>query len=677
MPRIPEEDIRRLKKEVSLVRLCERYKIELKSQGKNLVGFCPWHRDDTPSFVVTPDKNLWHCMGACDVGGDVFSLVMKAENVSFRQAAEIVMELAGEIPASPVIKTKSGTKHQILVKPDERLKDTELFTHVIDFYHRTFMNDPKAMKYLESRHCMTPEAVKMFNIGYANRTLGYRIPGTTADGKALKKRLSDLGILRKTGHEHMSGSVVFPIFTIEGQPVQMYGRKITPKLRPGTPYHLYLEQPINGIWNLQGIALSPEWILCECIIDALTLWGHGFKNVTCCFGKNSFTDDLWKLLKQRRPKRIVMAFDNDDAGNKATDKLAPQLAEYGVNVHKVRLPKDTDINDYVGRLYEKNPGKTETVTHLLEGFLKDAPVLLRGVSSMDNSVFPLAAKEEIKPALAEVFETSGTVPQPKAIDPAVKEKSPDRPAGLPGDTVPDGSSGIKAQRKGEDIEIILGDRTYRVRGLSKNQTFDVMKVNLRVMNGSHYHIDTLDLYNARHRTAFFNLAAQELHEKPEVIKKDLGRVLLKLEDVQDEQIGKSLDINQTKQKSLMTEKEKEDALALLKSPDLIEKIVNGFDGFGIVGETTNKLTGFLAAVSRKLDKPLAVLIQSSSASGKSTLMEAILAMVPEEDKIQYSAMTGQSLFYLGEKDIKHKILDRKSTRLNSSHNSESRMPSSA
>ncbi len=84
MPRIPDEQIQRLKREVSLIRLCERYNIDLKSKGKNLVGFCPWHKDDTPSFIVTPDKNLWHCMEACDQGGDVFSLVQKAEGVSFR-----------------------------------------------------------------------------------------------------------------------------------------------------------------------------------------------------------------------------------------------------------------------------------------------------------------------------------------------------------------------------------------------------------------------------------------------------------------------------------------------------------------------------------------------------------------------------------------------------------------
>lgn len=89
---------------------------------------------------------------------------------------------------------------------------------------------------------------------------------------------------------------------------------------------------------------------------------------------------------------------------------------------------------------------------------------------------------------------------------------------------------------------------------------------------------------------------------------------------------------------------------------LVERIVEDMERCGIVGESTNLLAGYLAAVSRKLDAPLAILIQSTSAAGKSSLMDAVLNLMPEEERIQYSAMTGQSLFYLGETDLQHKIL---------------------
>lgn len=113
-------------------------------------------------YSVTPDKNLWHCMGACDEGGDVFSLVMKAENVSFRQAVEILLELSGSIPAAATVTTRRGTEHPILVQPQDELSDIELLNHVTGFYHRAFLNDPKAMQYLEKRCCLHPEAVNHF-----------------------------------------------------------------------------------------------------------------------------------------------------------------------------------------------------------------------------------------------------------------------------------------------------------------------------------------------------------------------------------------------------------------------------------------------------------------------------------------------------------------------------------
>ena len=106
----------------------------------------------------------------------------------------------------------------------------------------------------------------------------------------------------------------------------------------------------------------------------------------------------------------------------------------------------------------------------------------------------------------------------------------------------------------------------------------------------------------------------------------------------------------------MAPEDSQEALALLKDPKLLDRILADFARCGVVGEETNKLVGYLAATSRKLRAPLAVMVQSSSAAGKSSLMEAVLAFVPEEDKVQYSAMTGQSLFYMGATDLKHKIL---------------------
>ncbi len=94
----------------------------------------------------------------------------------------------------------------------------------------------------------------------------------------------------------------------------------------------------------------------------------------------------------------------------------------------------------------------------------------------------------------------------------------------------------------------------------------------------------------------------------------------------------------------------------LREPNLIGRLREAFHQAGIIGEETNTLVAYLAGVSRKLERPLAIIIQSASAAGKTTLMDAVLSFFPEEERVKYSAMTGQSLYYLGETNLKHKIL---------------------
>jgi DNA primase len=193
-----------------------------------------------------------------------------------------------------------------------------------------------------------------------------------------------------------------------------------------------------------------------------------------------------------------------------------------------------------------------------------------------------------------------------------------------------------------------------VRGLAKNLSFDALKVNLLVTRGEGLHVDTLDLYQSRQRTAYVKQAALEIGSGEDAVKSDLRHVLLKLEELQEQNIKKALEPAEKTVK--LSDAEQDAALALLKNPRLLDRILADFESCGVVGEETNKLLGYLAAVSRKLEEPLAVILQSSSAAGKSSLMEAILAFMPEEERVKYSAMTGQSLFYMGETDLKHKIL---------------------
>ena len=208
----------------------------------------------------------------------------------------------------------------------------------------------------------------------------------------------------------------------------------------------------------------------------------------------------------------------------------------------------------------------------------------------------------------------------------------------------------------DDVRFVRGPRNYRVRGLARNLSAESLKVTLRVNAGDHLHLDTLDLYQARARSAFVKAAALELGVAESVITGDLSALVLALEPLQEQAIRGALQPDAKPSLPALSEAEHAAGLALLRDPALAERIVADVEAIGVVGEGTNALVGYLACVSRLLDKPLAILIQSTSAAGKSTLMDALLSLMPENERVHYSAMTGQSLFYLGEGDLKHKIL---------------------
>lgn len=208
----------------------------------------------------------------------------------------------------------------------------------------------------------------------------------------------------------------------------------------------------------------------------------------------------------------------------------------------------------------------------------------------------------------------------------------------------------------DEARLQRGPRAYRVRGLARCLSAESLKVTLRLSSGPHLHVDTLDLYQARGRAAFVKAAAIELGVSEDVIAGDLAALVLALEPLQEAAIRGALQPDATDEGVVLSPADEAAGLALLRDPELVQRIASDVEAIGVVGEGVNALVGYLAMTSRLLDKPLAVLIQSTSAAGKSTLMDGLLSLMPEPERVHYSAMTGQSLFYLGEGDLKHKIL---------------------
>jgi DNA primase catalytic core len=612
MARVPDEELERLKRDVSVQRLAEARSIALKQHGADLIGLCPFHDDTSPSLVISPERNLWHCLGACHAGGSVIDWVMKAEGVSFRHAVELLradLPLGG--PAKPV---KVSTVRRLPAPVSVEADDRAALGQVADYYHSTLKESPEALAYLESRGLTSSEMIDRFRLGYANRTLGLRLPARNRQaGEELRGRLERLGVLRESGHEHLAGSLVIPLFDETGGVVGMYGRKIRSDLKAGTPLHLYLPGSHRGVWNWEALKATRTVILCEALIDALTFWCAGFRNVTSAYGIEGFTPELLEVFKRHGVAEALIAFDRDEAGDRGAEKVAAELVDVGVTCYRVQFPKGMDANEYA--LNMKPTAKA------LELVIKSATLIGPG---------------------------KGRVVETPPASPALPSPLP--PAAAPAVPAP----ALAAEVDGDEVRFAFGDRRYRVRGLARNTTFDCLRVNLLAGRGERFHVDTLDVYSARQRAGYVKQAAAELGAEEDVIKADVGKVLIKLEELQDANVREA-----GKPKAAapaLTDAETSAALALLKDPGLLDRIVADFERCGVVGEETNKLCGYLAAVSRKLDEPLAVIIQSSSAAGKSSLMDAVLAFVPEEERVKYSAMTGQSLFYMGETELSHKVL---------------------
>ncbi|MCU7875284.1 MAG: DNA primase [Candidatus Thiodiazotropha sp. (ex Lucinoma borealis)] len=625
----------------SLLELLRDQGIDLIHEGAIWTGNCPFHQDDDHSLLVDPARNHWQCDGPCQTGGDAVAWVVKAKAVSVAQATAFLDQHG-------YIARKSEPTQNDLCNLSSNTEDQKLLQQIVGYYHQTLKNTPAALNYLKTRRIDHPDVVCHFKLGFSDRSLGKMLPlKNRKEGAAIRGKLQRLGIIKSSGHELFRGSVTIPVIT-KGQVVQIYGRKVTQNLRPGTPLHLWLPGEKTGLFNVEAVEVADEIIICPSLVDTLTFWSAGYRNVTCPVGIGRSPGVLVQMIKPYAPMRVLISHSATPEGNTASEDLASELNTAGIDAFRIEFPTGMDANDYaVGSESPQDAlgdairgakwagkGKPEiTLPEPKACIPEEAPEI--DIEPHPEEAESAHPDETSKPSTGEGAEIPAAPPLPATVEPRLPEE-------------------LDLEIKDNELVVFIDQRRYRIRGFEKNLSYDQLKVNLLVSQGENLHVDTFDMYNTKPRANYVRQASMELGVKEELIKKDLAQILLKLEVLQEQNIREVFSPQQAP--AQMSEKEQLEAMALLESPDLVQRLLEDFRQCGLVGEEINKLTAYLATLSRKLDKPLAIMVQSTSAAGKSALMDAVLRFLPEEECVQYSAITGQSLFYMGNVNLRHKVL---------------------
>lgn len=346
--RIPEETIEEIRNKVDIVDVISEY-IQLKKQGRNYFGLCPFHGEKTPSFSVSADKQIYHCFG-CGAGGNVFSFLMNIENCSFMEAAATLAE-----------KVHINLPIQNEVSPfSEKSPDyAEMFrAHDLlqKFYHHLLVNTKEgtvATKYLQQRG-FTEEVINRFKIGYAPNTWD-------AASRFLEKRGFNLHEMAKAGlivrkdsdgtyFDRFRDRIMFPIWDNQGRTIAFGGRI----LYEGEPK--YLNSPETKIFNksktLYGLHLArPEIrkkqqvILFEGYVDVIAAHRAGVENGVASLG-TSLTDEQANIIR-RNAENVTICYDSDSAGINAAYRAASVLTNAGCTVRVSKMPEGFDPDDYI------------------------------------------------------------------------------------------------------------------------------------------------------------------------------------------------------------------------------------------------------------------------------------------------------------------------------------------
>lgn len=344
--RIRDEDIDRLREQASIVDVISDY-VQLKKAGRYFKGLCPFHDEKTPSFMVDPSKQLYHCFG-CGEGGNVFTFLKKKEGLDFREAVERLASRTGFTLHYEGVTKETGEAE------GRRGRLFRLNQWAADTYHDMLMSDDagkQARDYLASRG-IDREAAKAFHLGYAPGSWDFLYRQATRKGFSPQDFMAaGLGLKGERGiYDRFRGRLIFPIRDLQDRFIAFGGRVIgegQPKYlnSPETPIyiksrHLYALNQARREIVREGFA-----VLVEGYTDVIGLWQAGIRNVAATLG-TALGEEHMKLLS-RLTERVILAFDADAAGMSASEKGLEFYGDFNLDLRVLVLSEGMDPADFV------------------------------------------------------------------------------------------------------------------------------------------------------------------------------------------------------------------------------------------------------------------------------------------------------------------------------------------
>lgn len=354
--RIAEEQLNMIRNAVDIVDVINEY-VQLKKQGRNYFGLCPFHGENTPSFSVSPDKQIFHCFG-CGAGGNVFTFLMDIEGYSFLEAAK---ELAdrGNVPLDIVTDDSTHTKQQ----PTAAKKMIDAHELLCKFYHHLLVNTKEgeeALQYLLDRG-FTREDIEKYSIGYALNSWDFVHTFLTKRGFD-EELLAQAGVIVRRENDQkcfdrFRNRIMFPIKNHHGDVVAFSGRAL------GNDEPKYLNSPETPIFNKSKILFNfhlarpsirkkEQAVLFEGFADTISASRAGVANGLATMG-TSLTEDHIHLLK-KNCSEVLICYDSDTPGLEAANRAADLILQAGLTVKVAMMPDGLDPDEYIKKYGSKS-----------------------------------------------------------------------------------------------------------------------------------------------------------------------------------------------------------------------------------------------------------------------------------------------------------------------------------